>query len=156
MFRVGPGHDGPSGECYLEVTPCEWHGVCDPVVLSAVEVCADHGACVNVCGAVCPLRLGVVCCAVMQRSGQVGCHDLCPICDARSWRCSSMDRVCVSSCRRCVSVVHPAAIPSTVCCVMCSLFTFVYDASGDHMVETHSSMGLAMALHVAMIVTPCC
>ena len=29
------------------------------------------------------------------------------------------------------------------------------DASGDHMVETYSSMGLVMALYVAMIVSFC-
>ena len=36
---------------------------------------------------------------------------------------------------------------------------FVSDASGDHMVETYSSMGHVMALYVAMIVLlfpPCC
>ena len=47
---------------------CEWYGVCDFVVLSVVEVCADYGG-VNVfqvCGVVCLvyvvcfLRLGVV------------------------------------------------------------------------------------------------
>ena len=32
---------------------------------------------------------------------------------------------------------------------------FVSDASGDHMVETYSSMGLGMALYVAMIVSFC-
>ena len=50
---------------------CEWYGVCDFVVLSVVEVCADYGdvnvfygclnfgvvygfgVCVNVCGVVC-------------------------------------------------------------------------------------------------------
>ena len=31
----------------------------------------------------------------------------------------------------------------------------VSDASGDHMVETYSSMGLVMALYVAMIVSLC-
>ena len=67
-----------------------------------------------------------------------------------------MDRVCVSSCRCCVlvSVVHPVAILSAVFCV-CSLLIFVSDASGDHMVETYSSMGLVMALYVAMIVSFC-
>ena len=66
---------------------CEWYGVCDFVVLSVVDVCADHGGvnmfhvclhfgvvygvgvCVNVCRVVCVvvcfLRLGVVCCVVM-------------------------------------------------------------------------------------------
>ena len=46
---------------------CEWYSVCDFVVLSVVEVCADYvfhvcfnfgvvygvGVCVNVCGVVC-------------------------------------------------------------------------------------------------------
>ena len=59
---------------------CEWYGVCDFVVLSVVEVCADnvgvnvfhvclnfgvvYGDCVNVCSVVCVVcfvRLGVVC-----------------------------------------------------------------------------------------------
>ena len=55
----------------------------------------------------------------------------------------------------CVSVVHPVAILSAVFCVICSLLMFVSDASGDHMVETYSSMGLVMALYVAMIVAFC-
>ena len=73
-----------------------------------------------------------------------------------------MDSVFVSSCRFCVfmSVVHPVAILSVVFCVFCSLLMFVSDASGDHMVETYSNMGLVMALYVAMIVSfcfpPCC
>ena len=68
-----------------------------------------------------------------------------------------MGRVCVLSCRCCVfvSVVHPVAILSVVFCVLCSLLMFVSDASGDHMVETYSSMGLVMALYVAMIVSFC-
>ena len=69
-----------------------------------------------------------------------------------------MGRVCVSSCRCCVfvSVVHPVAILSAVFCVICSLLMFVSDASGDHMVETYSSMaGLVMALYVAMIISFC-
>ena len=68
-----------------------------------------------------------------------------------------MSRVCVL--RVYVSVVHPVAILSAVYCVICSLLMFVSDASGDHMVETYSSMGLVMALYVAMIVSffpPCC
>ena len=32
---------------------------------------------------------------------------------------------------------------------------FVSDASGDHMVETYSSLGLIMAVYVAMIVSSC-
>ena len=68
-----------------------------------------------------------------------------------------MGRVCVSSYRCCVfvSVVHPVAILSAVFFVICSLLMFVSDASGDHMVETYSSMGLVMALYVAMIVSFC-
>ena len=58
-----------------------------------------------------------------------------------------MGRVCF------VSVVHPVAMLSAVFCVICSLLMFVSDASGDQMVET--SMGLVMALHVAMIVSFC-
>ena len=61
------------------------------------------------------------------------------------------------SCRCCVfaSVVHPVAILSVVFCVICSLLMFVSDASGNHMVETHSSMGLVMDLYVAMIILFC-
>ena len=68
-----------------------------------------------------------------------------------------MGRVCVSSCRYCVfmSVVHPVAILSAVFCVICRLLMFVPDASGDHMVETYSSMGLVMDLYVAMIISFC-
>ena len=66
-----------------------------------------------------------------------------------------MGSVCVSWCRCCVlvSVVHPVAILSAVFCVLCSLLIFESDASGDHMVETYSSMGLVMALYVARIVS---
>ena len=66
-----------------------------------------------------------------------------------------MGRVCVSSCR-CwvyVSVVHPVAILSAVFCVICSLLIFVSGVSGVHMVETYSSMGIVMALYVAIIVS---
>ena len=70
-----------------------------------------------------------------------------------------MGSVCVSSCRCCVllfvSVVHPVAILSAVFCVISSLLMFVSDASGDHMVETYSRMGLVMALYVARIVSFC-
>ena len=38
------------------------------------------------------------------------------------------------------------SILSAVVCVICSLLMFVSDASGDHMVETYTSMGLVMAL----------
>ena len=68
-----------------------------------------------------------------------------------------MGIVCVSSCRCClfVSIVHPVAILSAVFCVICSLLMFVSDDSGDHMVETYSSMSLFMTLYVARIVSFC-
>ena len=65
---------------------CEWYGVCDFVVLSAVKVCADYGGvnvfhvcfnfcvvygvgvCVNGCGVVCV----VVCCLFLTS----GCCDV--------------------------------------------------------------------------------
>ena len=55
-----------------------------------------------------------------------------------------MSSMCVWSCRWCVfvSVVYPVAILSAVSCVIRSLLTFVSDAIGDHMVETHSSIVL--------------
>ena len=60
-----------------------------------------------------------------------------------------MGRVCVSSCRYSVlSFVHPVAILRAVFCVICSLLMFVSDASGVHMVETYSCMGLVMALYL--------
>ena len=46
-----------------------------------------------------------------------------------------------------VSVVHPVAILSAVFCVLCSLLML--------MVETYSSMGVVMALYVAIIVSFC-
>ena len=68
-----------------------------------------------------------------------------------------MGRVCFRRVDCCVlvSVVHPVAILSAVFCVICSLLMFVSDASGDHMVETYSSMGHVMALYVAMTVSSC-
>ena len=54
-----------------------------------------------------------------------------------------------------VYVVYPVAILNAVFCVICSLLMFVSNASGDHMVETYSSMGLVMALYVVMIVSFC-
>ena len=68
-----------------------------------------------------------------------------------------MGIVSVSSCRCSgfVSVVHPVIIQSAVFCVICSLLMFMSDASGDHMVETYWSMGLVIALYVAMIVSFC-
>ena len=75
------------GECSFGVMHCEWYGVCDFIVLSVVEVCADYvgvnvfhvclnfrvgygvGVCVNVCGVVCV----VVCCLFLTS----GCCLLC-------------------------------------------------------------------------------
>ena len=78
----------------------DWYGVCDFVVFSVVEVCADYGG-VNVFHV----------CLCLLCSGCVGCCDFCLICDVCSGRCSFMGSVCVSSCR-CVilSAVHPVAI----------------------------------------------
>ena len=55
-----------------------------------------------------------------------------------------------------VDVVHPVAILSAVFCVICSLLMFVSVASGDHMVETYSSMGLVMDLYVRFLLFPQC
>ena len=41
------------------------------------------------------------------------------------------------------------------CFVLSVVCWFLSDASSDHMVETYSSMGLVMALYVAMIVSFC-
>ena len=68
-----------------------------------------------------------------------------------------MGSVCVSSCV-CVCCIPSWYSECGVLCYLC-LLMFVSDASGDHMVETYSSMGLVMALYVAMIVSfflPCC
>ena len=54
-----------------------------------------------------------------------------------------------------MSIVHPIVILNVVFCVTCSLLMFVSDASGDHMVETYTSMGLFMALYVVSIVSFC-
>ena len=43
----GQGTTVCSGKCYFGLMYCEWYGVCDLVVLSVVEVCADYGG-VNV------------------------------------------------------------------------------------------------------------
>ena len=94
-------------------------------MLSVVKVCVDYGG-VNVfhvcfnsgvvyCVGVCVIVCGVVCVVVCCLFHTSGCCDFCLICDACSWRCSLMGRVCVSSCRSVfVSVVHPVAILSAV------------------------------------------
>ena len=67
-----------------------------------------------------------------------------------------MGIVCVSSCRCCVCVCCTPSCYSE-CGVLCYLqfVDVLSDASCDHMVETYSSMGLVMALYVAMIVSFC-
>ena len=68
---MGPGYDGLLWEVLFRSMYCEWYDVCDFVVLSVVEVCADYrgvnvfhvclnfggfygvGVCVNVCGVIC-------------------------------------------------------------------------------------------------------
>ena len=40
--ELGQGTPGCSGECCFGVMYREWYGVCDFVVLSVVEVCADY------------------------------------------------------------------------------------------------------------------
>ena len=62
--------------------------------------------------------------------------------------CSFMGSACVSSCIYCV-LVHPVAILSAMFCVICSLLMFVSDASGDHMLETYSSMDFVIIVYVA-------
>ena len=69
---------GLVGECCFGVMYCEWYGVCDLLVVSVVEVCADYdvvnvfhvclnfsvvygvGVCVNFCGVVCVLFVSYV------------------------------------------------------------------------------------------------
>ena len=144
---------GCSGECCFRVMYCEWYGVCDFVVLLVFEVCADYVG-VDVFHVCLNFFLRLLWCWGLC---QCLCCDFCLICDACSWRCSFMGSMFVSSCICCVfvSVVHPVAILSAVFCVICSLVMFVSDAIGDHMVEAYSSMGLVMALYVAMIVSFC-
>ena len=52
-----------------------------------------------------------------------------------------------------VSGVHAVLILSAVFCIICSLLMFVVDASGDHIAEAYSIIGIAMALYVMMIVS---
>ena len=83
------------------------------------------------------------------------CDECCVFClNCEVWGC-----MCSFMCfvlEMYVCVLCAVAILSAVFCVICSLLMFVSDASGDHMVETYSSMGLVMALYVAMIVSFCC
>ena len=85
-YELGQGMTGCSGECYFGVMYCEWYGVCDFVVLSVVEVCADYGGvnvfhvCLNVgivygvgvSGVVCV----VVCCLFLTSGFCLLCCDV--------------------------------------------------------------------------------
>ena len=57
-----------------------------------------------------------------------------------------MGSMSVSSCRCCMSCVHPVAVLSTAFCMTCSLLMLVEDARGDHMEEAYSRAGLLTAL----------
>ena len=88
--ELGQGMTGCSGECCFGVMYCEWYGVCDFVVLSIVELCANYGGvnvfhvclnfgvvygvgvCVNVCGVVCV----VVCCLFLTSVCCLLCCDV--------------------------------------------------------------------------------
>ena len=90
LFLAKPVHDGLLGECCFGVMYCERHGVCDCVVSSIVEACADYGdvnvfhvccnfgvlygvgVCVNVCGVVCV----VVCCLFITSGWYLLCCDV--------------------------------------------------------------------------------
>ena len=60
----------------------------------------------------------------------------------------------------CVGVCcAPSCNPGCGVCVMCSLLMFVYDASGNHMVETYLSMVLLWLCMLQIsfpFVFPCC
>ena len=64
-----------------------------------------------------------------------------------------MGSMCVSSCV-CVCCA-PSCYSECGVLSICSLLMFVSDAIGYHMVGTYSSMGLVMALYVAMIASLC-
>ena len=142
---------------------CEWYGVCDFVVLSVVEVCADYGG-VNLFH-VC-LNFGVVygvwglcqCLWCMLFVSYVWVLFVVGVWGVVIFVLSVMCVVggvllwveCVF-CRVFGSVRTPSCYSEF--CVICMLLMFVSDAIGDHMVETYSSMGLVVALYVARIVS---
>ena len=57
-----------------------------------------------------------------------------------------MGSVSVSSCRCCMSCVHPVAVLKAVFCKTCSLLMLVEDAIGDHTEEAYSRAGHITAL----------
>ena len=54
-----------------------------------------------------------------------------------------------------MSGVHLVLMLSVMSCVICSVFMFVVDASGDDIVEAYSSMGLVIVLYVTSTVSFC-
>ena len=65
-------------------------------------------------------------------------------------RCCLVGSMLVSSCRCCVCVSHvqPVVMHSAIFCMVCSLFVFVSDIIGDHIVLPYSSVVLVMAVYV--------
>ena len=66
-----------------------------------------------------------------------------------------MGSVEVSACRCLifVSCVQPVMVLSAVFCIICSLFVFVCDTIGDHIVFAYSSIGSVIALYVTSSVS---
>ena len=83
-------------------------------------------------------------------SGWCVSSDCCRSCEACSCRWSFIGSVVVSACRCCmfVSCVQPVIVLSTVFCTICSLFVFVCEMIGDHIVFAYSSIGSVIALYV--------
>ena len=97
----------------------------------------------------------LVCCSVVGVRGVV-MGFFCLICDACSCRCSFMDTVFRHVDVGCWFLgVYPVESLSAVFCVFCSLFMPMSAASGGHMVDAYSSMGIVMALYVVSIVPFC-
>ena len=57
-----------------------------------------------------------------------------------------MGSMSVSSCRCCVSCVHPVAVLNAALCMNCSLLMLVEDARGDHTEEAYYRADLITAL----------
>ena len=144
---------------------CEWYGVCDFVVLSVVEVCADYGGvnvfhvclnfgvvygvgvCVNVYGVVCVVLccLGVVILDLFVMR-VVGCVPLWVVCVFRR-----VDVVCV---------VYPVAILSAVFGVICKFVDVLSDTIGDHyggnVLEYGYCYGFVCCEERFLLFSPCC
>ena len=81
-------------------------------------------------------------------SGCVWSSDLCLSKDECSFRCVSSGSMLVSSCRcwMFVSLVHPVMILRALFWTVCSLFSWVLEMTGAHMVHAYSSKGLVSIL----------